>query len=102
MDASVLAIGLLVAFVGVVWAAVMLWGMICPSVPFVPEKRWQGRRPNPPPAPPTTAPVVHRYGDAQCPVVIMPDAPAIAAVAVPNDEKVVILSEWRDRREGTG
>ncbi len=98
MSSSVLAIGLLVAFIGVVWMAMVLWGLICPPVTSAPKKRLEPHLPSVS----TQRPIVQQRSDERMPAVVMPEAPAIAAVELPDDDKVVSLSQWRERRKQAG
>ena len=95
MSPSVFAIGLFLAFVGVVWAAMVLWGLICPTVTSASE------RPKKAQFPPVVSenPAVTHDTRENLPRIVMPEAPAVAAVELPDDDKVVSLSQWRARRE---
>ena len=94
MTLTVLATGLFVTFAAVVWAALVLWGIVSPREAPEPERK-PGQRRTPPP------PVVPGRAAPEMPVVFLPEPPG-PSVAPPSDGKVVNLAEWREEKERTG
>ena len=98
MSLAIIAFGLILTFAVVVWAALVLWGVMCPSMAEEMEYEPDEAEVFIPPA----GSVPRQSGEAQFPVVVIPEAPPIAALRIQDADNVVSLSEWRERNRRAG